>query len=314
MRLGRLIRRRGDTGFDIVHVHGPLPSVLARLASLPRSSSPSVVTTSHTPWTSLRVLTRLGWWLTERLDAATIAVSAAVAASLPAHARRGAIVVPHGIDERRIHAALASTGEPARTASSPSVDEADDNRTDHVTVISVASHRDAKNYPNLLHGVRAAVDRGAPLHLVAIGEGPNLVAHRQLSADLGLSEIVTFAAPSDDVLTDIAGADILVVASDYEGQPIVVAEALALGVPVVATAVGRVPEMVNTSVGRIVAPRDPAALGAALAELATSPALRAEMSAAARRDLHAWTLDDVVAAHLAIYLDVVAGSPRGRPQ
>jgi glycosyltransferase involved in cell wall biosynthesis len=78
----------------------------------------------------------------------------------------------------------------------------------------------------------------------------------------------------------------------------------------VATAVGRVPEMVNTSVGRVVPPRDPAALGAALAELTTSPELRAEMSAAARRQLHGWTLDDVIAAHLALYADVIARSPR----
>ena len=101
-------------------------------------------------------------------------------------------------------------------------------------------------------------------------------------------------------------ADLLAVASDYEGQPIVVAEALALGLPVVATAVGRVPEMVNTSVGRVVPPRDPSALGAALAELAMSPLLLAEMSANARRALHAWTLDDVVAAHLSLYSDVIA--------
>ena len=145
----------------------------------------------------------------------------------------------------------------------------------------MASHRDAKNYPNLLHGVRSAIDAGAPIRLVTIGDGPNLGAHIELARTLGLGDVVTFQPSTDDVLTEIAGADILVVASDYEGQPIVVAEALALGLPVVATAVGRVPEMVNTSVGRVVPPRDPTALGAALAELATSPELRAEMSAVA---------------------------------
>ena len=93
----------------------------------------------------------------------------------------------------------------------------------------------------------------------------------------------------------------LAVASDYEGQPIVVAEALALGVPVVATAVGRVPEMVNATVGRVVPPRDPGALADALTELATSPELRAAMSTHGRSQHSSWTLDDVIAAHLAVY-------------
>ena len=157
-------------------------------------------------------------------------------------------------------------------------------------VVAVASHRDAKNYPNLLRGVRAALDAGAPIQLVTIGDGPNLDAHVALAAELGIDHAVTFAPSTDDVLAAIAGADILAVASDYEGQPIVVAEALALGVPVVATAVGRVPEMVNSDVGRVVAPRDPAALGGALAELAASAELRATMGASARRQLNAWTL------------------------
>ena len=143
---------------------------------------------------------------------------------------------------------------------------------------------------------------------MTIGDGPNLDAHVELAHTLGLDDVVTFRPSTDDVLAEIAKADILAVASDYEGQPIVVAEALALGLPVVATAVGRVPEMVNTAVGRVVPPRDPGALGAALAELATSPELRAEMSAAARSRLNAWTLDDVIAAHLALYTDVAAAA------
>ena len=102
--------------------------------------------------------------------------------------------------------------------------------------------------------MRAAIESGAPIRLVTIGDGPNLDTHVELARTLGLADVVTFRPSTDDVLTEISGADILAVASDYEGQPIVVAEALALGLPVVATAVGRVPEMVNSSVGRVVAP------------------------------------------------------------
>jgi glycosyltransferase involved in cell wall biosynthesis len=294
-RLARLVR---SGRHDIVHVHGPLPSVVARIAALPTTRRPRVVTTSHTPWPSLRLLTRLAWSATARADSAVVAVSAEVAASLPAASRRRAIVIPHGIDPDRIARALCAAAVGTRDSSVPT------------NVISVASHRDAKNYPNLLHGVKIATEQGADLRLHTIGDGPNLETHRQLAVSLGLGDIVTFAPTTDDVLTEIARADVLAVASDYEGQPIVVAEALALGVPVVATAVGRVPEMVNATTGRIVSPGDPDALGAALVELATSPELRAEMSANARRHHGSWTLDDVVAAHLAVYLAVEHPSAR----
>jgi 8-oxo-dGTP pyrophosphatase MutT (NUDIX family) len=83
------------------------------------------------------------------------------------------------------------------------------------------------------------------------------------------------------VLPLIAGSDLLVVSSDDEGQPLVVGEALALGVPVVATAVGRVPELVGRDVGRVVTPGDPVALGEASAELA----LDEPLMATARREL-----------------------------
>lgn len=306
--------------FDIVHVHGPLPAVVARLAA----RGQRVVTTSHTPWGSLRLPTRIAWRLTDGLDAATIAVSSAVAASLPRRARGRAVVIPHGIDTERIHAALrhraahhtthdathrathdTTHDTSAHTSPATSTGTSTGTSSVPVTVVTVASHRDAKNYPNLLRGVRAAIDAGAAIRLITIGDGPNLATHIALAASLGLGDVVTFRPSTRDVLPEIAAADILAVASDYEGQPIVVAEALALGRPVVATAVGRVPEMVNTSVGRVVPPRDPAAFGAALAELATSPALRAEMSIAARHQLHAWTLDDVIDAHLALYADIV---------
>ena len=298
-----------DARFDVVHVHGPLPAVVARIATRGRR----MITTSHTPWGSLRLPTRMAWRATDALDAASVAVSAAVAASLPGRARRRAIVIPHGIDPARISAAIAAAGDPHGPSTGRSDSRAGRNDVDGtgmagITVVTVASHRDAKNYPNLLHGVQAARESGAAIRLVTIGDGPNLDAHVELAHTLGLDDVVTFRPSTDDVLAEIAKADILAVASDYEGQPIVVAEALALGLPVVATAVGRVPEMVNTAVGRVVPPRDPGALGAALAELATSPELRAEMSAAARSRLNAWTLDDVIAAHLALYTDVAAAA------
>jgi glycosyltransferase involved in cell wall biosynthesis len=291
----RLARLAGDLRYDLVHVHGPLPSVVVRLAARHRP----VVTTSHTPWTALHPLTRLAWHLTARRDAATVAVSGVVQASLPSRLAARAVVLPHGVDRRAINAAAAAPLERAAPG-------------DDVQIVTVASHRDAKNYPNLLRAVRHARDRGASVRLLAIGEGPGLDAHRRLAHELGIGDVVEMRPPEPEVLRAIAGSDVLVVASDYEGQPLVVLEALALGRPVVATAVGRVPELVGPTVGRVVPPGDPVALGDAIAELASDPELRVRMGDAARRQGLTWTLDDVVDAHVALYADVVATATAGR--
>jgi glycosyltransferase involved in cell wall biosynthesis len=288
VRLVRLVR---SGAFDVVHVHGPLPAAVVRLAAI--GAEVRVVSTSHTPWTSLRRITRLCWRVTARLDAAAIAVSSAVAASLPASTRRRATVIPHGVDPNRIAVARTTVDRPANRSSDGTV-----------TAVTVASHRDVKNYPNLLRAVRHAIDTGADLRLVAVGDGPARDTHVALARSLGLDDIVDFVPSTEDALGRIAAADLLVVASDFEGQPMVVAEALALGVPVVATAVGRVPEMVDTTVGRVVAPRDAVALGVALAELASDDQLRARLSDAAR-DRPARTLDEVLEDHLALYHRVV---------
>jgi glycosyltransferase involved in cell wall biosynthesis len=277
--LARLVTARR---FDVVHVHGPLPAIVARM--VPRHRP--VITTSHTLWGGLRPLARLGWRLTASRDAASVAVSAAVAASLPRSIAARTRVIPHGVDPDAIEAARAAAGPRHR---------------DGVRAVAVASHRDVKNYPNLLRAVRVARDAGAPVQLVAVGEGPDLERHRSMARELGLADVVSFVAPTPDALGVIASADVLVVASDFEGQPLVVSEALALGCPVVATAVGRVPELVGPGVGRVVPPDDADALGAALAELALDQGLRQSMGTAAAHSGLAWTLPDVVAAHLALY-------------
>lgn len=284
-RLARLVAS-GD--HDVVHVHGPLPSVVARLT--PRRVP--VVTTAHTPWYALRRSTRAAVRMSARRDRASVAVSAAVQASMPPSIAQRTVVIPHGIDARAVHSALS--GRVPHIAGAG-----------EVRVIAVASHRDAKNYPNLLRSVRHARDVGARVRLLAVGDGPGLALHRRLADELGIADIVEFRPAAIEVMPLIAGADMLVVASDHEGQPLVVGEALALGVPVVATAVGRVPEMVQPDVGRVVATRDPAALGAAIAELALDPALLRSLGEAALGRGPGRTLDDVVEDHLSLYRGVM---------
>lgn len=291
-RLHTLIR---SGGFDVVHAHGPLPAVIARMST--RSGmSPRIVTTFHTMWSALRSPSRVSVRLTARRDDACVAVSTAVASSLPRTIGEACVVIPHGVNLAAAAAAVRRS-QILRDQLAPSA---------QVLVVTVASHRPAKNYPNLLRSVAAARAAGAPIHLLAVGEGEALSAHRALAADLGLSHHVTFEAPRIDVLDVIASADIFVVASDFEGQPLVVVEAMATGRPVVATSVGRAPDLITDEVGRLVRPNDSEALAAALVELASDHTLRARLGAASLAAAQGLSLESSVAAHLLLYRRVSA--------
>lgn len=288
-RLARLVRSRR---YDVVHAHSPAPAVVVRLAAV--GARVKVVTTLHNSWRALHPLTRVGWWLTWWRDDLCLAVSADAADSAPRPWRHRVRVLPHAVDSRQL--AVAREGAPAARAS---LGLAEGTRL----LVSVAAHRPAKNHPNLLWALRRLVDQGAAVHLAVVGEGPRLEANRRLAAELEVADAVSFLAPRDDVWSLIAAADVVVVASDFEGQPLVVLEALALGRPVVATAVGRVPELVGPRQGRVVPAGDPVALAAGVAEVLAAPSPGEDGLATTTTP---WTLDDAIDEHRRLYAELVA--------
>jgi teichuronic acid biosynthesis glycosyltransferase TuaC len=122
--------------------------------------------------------------------------------------------------------------------------------------------------------------------LVIVGEGPEKAALQRLARDLQTDERVRFLGtmPQQRLATVYNAADVLVLASAREGLPNVVLEALACGTPVVATAVGGLPEIVRVgAVGRLVQERTPEAIAAALRDLLADPPARAAVRAYAER-------------------------------
>jgi len=108
--------------------------------------------------------------------------------------------------------------------------------------------------------------------VVVVGDGPDRARLTQQINTLGLTHRVRLLGERTDAADFMAAADVVVMCSIWEGFGLVVAEALALGRPVVATSVGPVPSMVvDGKTGRLVPPSDPIALGAAITDLLTRP-------------------------------------------
>ena len=128
--------------------------------------------------------------------------------------------------------------------------------------------------------------------LAVAGDGPERAALERRAGELGLDGRVSFlgSMPRGQVLRLFRAADASVLSSAWENFPHTVVEALAVGCPVIATAVGGVPEVVRDGEnGLLVPPGDPAALGAAIARFFADGELRARLAAAAPRSVEGYS-------------------------
>jgi glycosyltransferase involved in cell wall biosynthesis len=296
--IGRLRRLARERDFDVVHTHMPLPAVAARLALARRG--PALVHTEHNMWDRYRFPTRWANRVTYGRNAAAVAVSAAVAASVRAP-RPVPEVVLHGLDAP---AALADLPTPAdREAGRRALGIPPDG-----PVIGTVGNFTAKKDQTTL--VRAlALVPGA--RLVLVGTGPREPELRALVAERGLDDRVVFAGSRDDVAALLPAFDVFALSSRFEGLPIALLEAMAAGRACVATAVGGVPEVVTDGVdGVLVPPGDAGAFAATLVALLADPDRRAalgEKAAARSRDFRL----EVAVGQLAAIYDRVTGRADG---
>ena len=130
-----------------------------------------------------------------------------------------------------------------------------------------------------------ALARVPSVALSVVGDGADRPVLEARASALGLADRVTWHGRLPDA-GRLAGAfDLFVLSSRTEGTPIVLFEAIAAGVPVVATAVGGVPDVVGPGEAWLVPPENPAALASAIEEARRDPAEAARRAAAARRKL-----------------------------
>lgn len=174
-------------------------------------------------------------------------------------------------------------------------------------VVLVGRLHPQKDVGTLLEATVAIRAHHPDLVVAVAGDGPQRAALERRATELGLDTTVRFLGARDDPADLMAAADVVVMCSLWESYGFVVAEALGLGRPLVATAVGPVPDMVIDGVtGRLVPPSDPPALAVATLDLLDHPDIAADLGSAAARHLAA-TLDAgaLMDRVEAVYLDVL---------
>jgi len=150
---------------------------------------------------------------------------------------------------------------------------------DGLVVGAVGRLSPEKGYHVLLEAMRDVPDG----RLVLVGDGPQRAELEALARDLGLEKRVTFAGWVDPPWAARWAFDVLVLPSFSEGFGLVVVEAMLANVPVVATAVGAIPEIVaEGETGLLVAPGDPAALAQGIKHVLGDATLRADFARRAR--------------------------------
>jgi len=148
---------------------------------------------------------------------------------------------------------------------------------------SIGNIRKPKAYEVLLKAARAALDREPRLHFVIAGEGSGRLQEElvTLRRELGLEEKVSFLGWTPDVATVLRNLDVFALSSRTEGFSIACIEAMACGVPVVATRSGGPQQILDEHCGVLVPTDDPAALAAGICRVALEPELAAALSRAA---------------------------------
>jgi glycosyltransferase involved in cell wall biosynthesis len=282
--------RRGR--FDIVHTHKFGSNVWGTLFGR-ACGVPVVIAHEHTwSYEGLPLRKWLDGRVVGRLATRFVAVSDADAARMVDHEKvppEKVVVMPTGYVARPVTAYTDLRSELGVAPETPLVG-------------TVVVFRPQKAIDVLLDAHARLLTSIPDAHLVIAGDGPSRAELERRAHALPLDGRVHFLGQRNDVDAIIRSLDVAVLSSDFEGKPLFVLECMANRTPIVATAVGGLPELIRDGeTGILVPPRNPEALAGAVGLLLVDPKRRASLAAAAAEELSGFTIEAVALRFAELY-------------
>ncbi|MEZ6122834.1 MAG: glycosyltransferase [Planctomycetaceae bacterium] len=183
---------------------------------------------------------------------------------------------------------------------------------DDFVAIQVARLHELKDHQTAVKAIDAARKVSPDIRLLIVGDGDRRRLIEATIAERGLQQHVMLAGSRSDVADLLAASDAFLMSSISEGIPLTIIEAMAAGLPVVSTAVGGIPEMIQHNIsGLLVKAGDDEALGRELVRLQQDSQLASQLAAAGRCvAAEAFSLDGMLNSYAQVYRDVIVRGGR----
>jgi len=167
---------------------------------------------------------------------------------------------------------------------------------------TVANFVGAKDYSNLIQAAKIVTEQNDKTYFIAAGDGPLIDEMKELAKSLALHKRFFFSGFFEDIGSFLKELDIFVLSSKMEGLGTSVLDALALKLPVIATAVGGIPEIIEENInGMLVPPQDPQALADAVNTLLGNPSLRERLTTNARDSVKTFDYKTMAQRYMDLY-------------
>lgn len=177
-----------------------------------------------------------------------------------------------------------------------------------VELLHVGRFFPQKNHGVLVQAAAILKKRGCNVRIHCCGDGPLMEDIRGQVQAAGLSGQIIFEGVCDDILDRMAQADIFLLPSKWEGMPMTVIEAMGTGLPVVASQVGGVPDMVTDGESGLLIPPTAEALAQAIERLVKDEALRERLGTQARQEARRFSIEAMAQGYEALYARLTEGA------
>ncbi len=294
-----IINYAKEVGADLIHCHLPLSGVLGRFAG--KLIGIPVLYTEHNLQQRYHPLTRRANLLTMNWNDHILTVSEEARKSLEQHlngSRTKVQTLLNGVNTNYFNPEHHTRDAVHSQMSLP---------PDVIVIGTIAVFRAQKRLDRWLKLAKRLHEQHPQTRFLLVGGGPEVKNLKQLAKELGLDEVVYFPGRLEDVRPSLAAMDIYLMTSDFEGLPIALLEAMSMQLPVVATAVGGIPEVITSGAEGLLSDKeDLDSLYMHLAQLVNFPELRKEMGTAARHRMkEKFSIDRMVSELEAVYRELV---------